>query len=331
MTQINPDPKTVPSTANNTGGSSLSKSQEKYFKENIAPLEKEFENLRIEAISSYIRGKKIILASFSLLTLAWIYPLDKLGFMEFLGFMVLFFLLIGSLAALQNLLKYTWGRYSKIYDDKVYPAIFNYFDDEFTFSRECPRPLDELKRFGILPSFNWVTRLNYVRGRYKTVDIELLNTKLTQVKGYPENTRFNGLLILLTLKKPFLGRTIITSDKVLVPVLILGGLQCIRLESSEFNKVFNVYSEDQIEARTLLTPASMLRFLDLQKLINQRVNYSFYSGKLLIPFDNVKNNFGLQPIHKKMNIRQKFKGICDDMQIIFDIVDVLKLDLDIGL
>lgn len=329
MTQIVPGLQTLSSTVNNAGGPSLSKSQEAYFKENIAPLEIDLENQRI----AYEREQKIKLACFSLLvgiTLVWIHPYEW----EPGKFIMIIWFFTLSYLALPLLLDKAEDRYNKIYETRVYPVIFNYFTDEFTFSRDCPWTVKNLKRFSILPAFNRADKTSFVHGTYKTIEIEMLNTKLTMVEGSEDRSgiaSFSGLLILLTLKKTFFGRTIVTRDKVMAPVRILGGMQCVRLESPEFNQTFNVYSEDQIEARTLLTPSFMQRLLELQKLINSRVNYSFYSGKLMIPVDRKHNYFDLQSIHNTVDIRQNFKAIRDDLQVIFEIVDILKLDLDIGL
>lgn len=109
-------------------------------------------------------------------------------------------------------------------------------------------------------------------------------------------------------------------------------MHVVHLEAPRFSKAFKVYADNQIEARMLLTTSFMERLLDLGKRIgSKRVDYSFHSGELLIRVPTQHNYFHVEPASQTVDFRREFKTITDDMQSIFDIVDGLQLDLDVGL
>ena len=69
-------------------------------------------------------------------------------------------------------------------------------------------------------------------------------------------------MVHLAMNKTFKGTTIIKRDRGKVANFFrskMSGLESVKLEDPKFEKLFDVYGNDQIEARYLLTPSFMER------------------------------------------------------------------------
>jgi hypothetical protein len=59
-------------------------------------------------------------------------------------------------------------------------------------------------------------------------------------------------------------------------------LEKVKLESTEFENKFIVYSSDQVEARYILTPSFMERLVKLQTLMGDNTSYSFVDTNVYV-------------------------------------------------
>ena len=99
---------------------------------------------------------------------------------------------------------------------------------------------------------------------------------------------FRGQLIRMHFPREFLGVTIVRRDAGVFNVF--GGgeldgrkLERVRLVASEFEKAFEVWGTDQVEARYLLHPVMMERLIELEKgLHGKRLRCGFENGDLLV-------------------------------------------------
>jgi len=105
--------------------------------------------------------------------------------------------------------------------------------------------------------------LVHAEERYETTSTE------TDSDGHTTTTTeehwrdiFKGLFFAADFNKHFTGRTLVRAGKAGIFSRIFGN--SIKLEDPRFNQYFKVYSSDQVEARYLLTPRLMERFLELR-------------------------------------------------------------------
>ncbi len=76
---------------------------------------------------------------------------------------------------------------------------------------------------------------------------------------------FKGLLIALPHKTPFLSRTIVMHDYGRLNLKTVDGMKRVGLLDAAFEERFEVYSNDQVESRALLTPDFMERLLKMDQ------------------------------------------------------------------
>ena len=65
----------------------------------------------------------------------------------------------------------------------------------------------------------------------------------------------------------------------------------VKMEDPEFESRFDVFSDDQIEARYILTPAMMRRIVQLEKKFNCKLYLSFIGNHVYIAMGNSMNYF----------------------------------------
>lgn len=137
--------------------------------------------------------------------------------------------------------------------------------------------------------------------------------------------------------KNFKGETIIFSKKRIIPPSTSIG-ELISLEDPLFNKNFEVFTDNQVEARYLLTTAFMERLLNFQKKYNCVVDVLFSNetapdlGNVFLSITSKRDFFKLPSswINNPSDIKPIYK-IIQEVKEIAEILDALKLDQDIGL
>ncbi|MES2961036.1 MAG: DUF3137 domain-containing protein [Pseudomonadota bacterium] len=236
-----------------------------------------------------------------------------------------------------------WSEFKSKIKSGLFINIFSFF--QFSFDPEGKADRWALPRFNILPYYDKVISQDLVLGKYKNVDLgfsELCATVETRDLKGRKNIKqvFRGAVVIFDFNKNFKGHTLVKDDKGFLGNMIqktshsddFGNLSQVELEDPEFEKMFQVYSSDQIEARYLLTTAFMERLKKLScHFESKKVEASFHQGSLLLIFHGSKNLFEPNSLLKKMDVAGECKKIIEQISLLFDIVDVLKIDERTGL
>lgn len=113
------------------------------------------------------------------------------------------------------------------------------------------------------------------------------------------HTIFKGIFFIADFNKEFRGETVVLPD---VAEKLLGRLgqslqswnvarkgSLVKLEDPEFERLFVVYSSDQIEARYLLSTSLMARIVDFHNKTGKQICLSFVNSKLYVAISYDKN------------------------------------------
>lgn len=136
---------------------------------------------------------------------------------------------------------------------------------------------------------------------------------------------FRGFLFMADFHKDFKGQTTVFRNS----WFKLGpGGQRVKLENPDFEKSFDTYSTDQVEARYILSPGMMEKILYLDRKFPGKITVSFYNSQVIIAIPDSKNHFEASiwqsQLHNE-NIKQEFTTL----STLFGIVDDLNLNLRI--
>lgn len=133
---------------------------------------------------------------------------------------------------------------------------------------------------------------------------------------------FKGFLFIADFQKDFQGHTTVQRNS----LFKLGfGSSRVKLENPDFEKTFDVYSTDQIEARYLLSPSMMERLLVLETGFNKGITVSFQNSNILIAIPESRNHFEAS-IWKSISDLSQLKDDFSTIHALVSIVEDLNLN-----
>lgn len=313
-----------------------------HYEKFILPLVADFEADRIAALKFYRLQLIIFVIVASVISASVIAMLATANSIDrSSGNLVMF--AGGFMFAHWYLAQFPLRRFKLDVKNRIFPKIFSFFGDDFDFSETPPISVEDLKPSHLIPNFYVDESQDYVRGSYKGVKIELMETLLTNngiqlsVNGQQRNKKyFDGLIVRLSLNKRFNGQTVVRKDGEKIGNWFtrrFTDLQPVQLEDPEFEQHFDVYATDQVEARYLLTPSFMIRLLALAFAFRSAglVQCSFYDSSLLLMIPTIVDRFEPTSIYSPATFLDDIDQILREMAEIFGIIDALKLDERTGL
>ena len=334
-----------------------------FYKENIIPIVDEYEKKRIGALEDIRKRLKFTALVYTLLIIAKIlmnnYVITHPEFSQTDIYQFSNLIILGVVILMYIYNVFPAYKYKSNIKQEVFPKMISFFGENFRYSPNTTGEVRNYKEFPILPYYDIEESEDVFTGRYKDVDIHMFETKLSKLREYTTKTSggakirkkkkvqvFKGLFIAFNMNKNFKGKTIILKESGRIGNWLghiarklnnKAGyrrlkLENVKLEDVEFEKAFEIYSSDQIEARYLLTTAFMDRLLKTYKYFNKRPLQACFTNQTLlitIPFN--KNLFEPGSIFDRETFIDDAKKLIREMSIIFRIIDTLKLDQNIGM
>lgn len=135
-------------------------------------------------------------------------------------------------------------------------------------------------------------------------------------------TIFRGFLFMADFHKDFKGKTTIIRNSMFN---LRFGESRVKMENPVFEKVFDVFSTDQVEARYLITPSMMERLLSLNSRFDKGVTISFRNSTILVAISNSRNCFEAS-IWRSLSDMRILKADFEVIHSLLEIVDELNLN-----
>ncbi len=190
-------------------------------------------------------------------------------------------------------------QYARAYKWEMLPKIAKLFGD---FRYQLGGRIDAGKMLPskILPKYDRYESEDYFVGTYRGVDIEFCEVDFQERRRSKNSTYyatiFKGLAILLDMKsKKFYGHTMLDKDRGKIMEWFKEkshNLKRANLVDPEFEKIFDVYTNDQVEARYLIDPVMIERLKALQaEYDGQSMTAAFYDSKMLVLIQSKHNYF----------------------------------------
>lgn len=328
------DPLFVDTTSREAFSEKNLSAEKKEFFEKCKPKLEALETIRLAKLKIYEYRKKIAIPIGSVVTPVcgfidyWLLKIQTGSDDEFVGvtFLALFVL-------------YRWvtapkRQYAKAYKKDILPDIADLFGP-FTYKADGKIRMGEMKPSKIVPHHHNYKSEDYFTGNYKGIDIQFCEMKLTKQVRSGKRTRtvtvFKGLSILLKPNnKKFYGHTILDKDmgrKISKWFKEKGTkLKQADLVDPEFEKVFDVYTDDQVEARYLIDPNMMEDIKSLYHEYNgEKMAAAFYEEGMLIMIASKHNYFEPADIHIRATSPQSILSMKKEIEKILSIVDKLSL------
>lgn len=206
----------------------------------------------------------------------------------------------------------------------------------FSYSGKMRRPdyYGRFRELKLLPSHNMEDWEDEVRGAHAESGFVFCEAHLRMRSSNGKNTTvrtvFHGQLFVIDYPRRFLGSTVILRDMGPLNALMRPGKGYSRvgLVSPAFEKAFEAWSTDQVEARDLLDPIVLERFQELERLFGgKKLRAAFDKGRVMIAIEtgdrlNIGTMFA--PLHGPARVER----ILAEFDVIFDLIDVLLKRVD---
>ena len=224
--------------------------------------------------------------------------------------------------------------YKESVKTKIFPNILNFLG-KFTYTISPKgKYVGQYDFMGFFPTYHKQINEDNILGEYKSVKIDLFETVLERKRKSKHGTYydevFRGIIIDLTFNKTLKGTTIVRKDSGFIGNLFhetLPKLKDVKLEDPNFNKIFQVYSDDQVEARYVLSVSFMERLKELSAAFGSKiVQCCFYQEKVVFVIPVKKNMFEPGSIYVAEDFIDDAKRLLEEMDLISKIIDILNLN-----
>ena len=198
--------------------------------------------------------------------------------------------------------------------------------------------LGNVGEYGIIPPHAIFSLDDAIDGTYNDRPVEIVEFELMDYsRHYNSSTSsgsgnklmktFQGILFKTTMDKPFKSKVIVRQRG--AAYCYVQKMQKVTLESTEFNNIYEVYAEDQVEARYFLTTSMMDRLINIYKC-GQNINLSVVNNDIAVVKQTKKDMF--EPdIEKPLNDINSYYEVMMQTKSILDFITDLKLDVNIGM
>jgi hypothetical protein len=149
------------------------------------------------------------------------------------------------------------------------------------------------------------------------------------------HTIFRGVFFVADFNKEFKGLTLVLPDTAqnlfgnLVGNFLqshtIGRPDLVKLEDPEFEKLFVVYGNDQVEARFILSPSLMARMSEFKKKTGKKIHFSFCKSQVYVAVPYGEDLFEPRIFRTLLDFAQ-VKKYSDDLQLVLGIVEDLNLN-----
>ncbi|MFH0865538.1 MAG: DUF3137 domain-containing protein [Bacteroidota bacterium] len=227
-------------------------------------------------------------------------------------------------------------KYKRIFKDVVIGPLIKAIDPGLQYAKESfvsRAKYDESKIF--LTGVDRYSGEDYVWGMVDKTAMEFSELHTQYVtrdsKGRTQyHTIFKGLFMIADFHKEFKCRVVVMPD---FSEKLFGGLakffqkmnlmrdQLIYMEDPVFEKMFKVYSNDQVEARYILSVNMLKRIVELKTRLNKNISISFINSKMFLAISQTKNLFdpsmGKSVLNPEM-IQEFYNQVLGCVQIVDD-------------
>jgi hypothetical protein len=208
------------------------------------------------------------------------------------------------------------------------------FGMEFVVS---PGPLPDIQRYrelGLVPGWDRAAYEDQLTGRRGDAPFAMFEAHLEEKRQTSDGrgrtrttwvTVFRGQCLVVHFPKPFTGVTKVFRDGGLFNAFmkLANREPKVRLEDPVFEKAFEVFSTDQVEARYLLTPDFMERLLALERTFaGSKLRCAFSGGEMLLCVEG-KNLFEPGDMNRPMADLSRVREILQDFAAVFLLIDAM--------
>ena len=199
----------------------------------------------------------------------------------------------------------------------------------YSMSDFVPEDIDLFTELSLLPAFDRASWNDRFVGQHHGCDFAFfdghLEHEVRTKNGTSWRTIFRGQLIDIEFPKKFLGTTVVRRDAGFFNFMQRWStsLQRVGLPDGRLEKAFEVYSNDQVEARYLIHPVFMERLLDMEaSLKGKKLRCAFHKGQLLVAIEG-DDKFEIGSMFSTLLDEGRVRGVLKDLTEIMKVIEAV--------
>lgn len=150
---------------------------------------------------------------------------------------------------------------------------------------------------------------------------QLYEARMTKRSGKSTIVVFAGQVLRIGFPKTFLGTTVVNrnNQRWFPPK----GLERVGLESSQFERIFEVFGNDQVEARFLVHPSFMERLMALETaMAGRNLRCAFDGGDLLVAIEG-GDLFEVVDVFRPLPDRESTRKGVGELEAVLGLIDAI--------
>lgn len=227
------------------------------------------------------------------------------------------------------------------FKEEIFKKMIAFINPSFQYVEHGYIGAREIYEIGILEDKTYdVTGNDQILGSHNGVpfqysDLYITHKPLIHMENQSDTEIFSGQFFMAKFNKTF-STQIVVAPKTGIKDLITSNSfssniikpkSKIILEDPDFTKMFDVYADDQIEARYILTPSTMQNIKDISRKAKGNLFLFFTNNKIIVANNNRTNKFETG-LTTKLN-PELLISFYEDLHKQFSIIDDLKLNINI--
>lgn len=163
-------------------------------------------------------------------------------------------------------------------------------------------------------------------GKYNGVNFEIIESEFVSNNGKRGLKVFDGVIIKLDMDNRFIGHTLIC-PKSLLHLSPSKNLKLLEFEDINFAEKFEVFTDDEADAKSLITSLFIERLNKIQtNFFADKIACSFYGNYLLVALHTNKNLFPSCSFLKSVDDNKQYFQFYEEILSIMKLIDYFKPD-----
>ena len=291
-------------------------------------MEQEMEQLRKDALKK--QRIMIFIPFISFFTVALLTQLTPILFILFIPIAYVIYKVVTSFSKANK-------KYQDLYKKTVVIETFKNIFQDVNFNLDQGISYQKISETKMMDMGDSFSSNDYVCGKYKDISFESSDVEITETRTDSDGdsytvTLFRGQWYIFDFNKSFKADLQVCEKG--FSNSRRGGLfsktpfKKVELEDMEFNKLFKVYAQNELDAFYVLTPNTMENIKKLLSKINGKLLLCFINERLHIGVESNKD-FYEASLRKKVDIPSSIEKTKNEISVITDFIDILRLDNDL--
>ena len=231
------------------------------------------------------------------------------------------FVLAGIIICI-GITSYIWTNFVRKQKRKFSPIFLELLGNLYNRQEAINKTL--LQHTCLFPRFDYIAYDDCISGTFEHTQFSLAEIKLCICGGKHDTTIFRGVCIDIPMKIPVSGYTLLYNTKIPQKIPVL---QPVSLEDASFCHNYQIYSDNQIDARVLLTPAFIEKLNKLKSSFhNKRIDVAFFDNHAFFVVRTGENLFESYSLFRNVTNIKIYAKFYDEIKAIYDMTHILAIN-----